>query len=159
MTWRSAASWILAVGLAAALGVLMGLQKFIGPDPNPIFGLIAGRSGVAAAEPLFRYAVGAAEILAAILLVFPRTRLQGALLGGGVALGAVVFHLSPFLGVRVPDVERVATLLRQGRTTAEIDAMALPTDGGALFAMALAFLAAAAALVWLERMGDAGGRR
>ena len=37
------------------------------------------------------------------------------------------------------------------KSRSEIDAMALPTDGGMLFMMALAFLAVAAALAWLER--------
>lgn len=49
-------------------------------------------------------------------------------------------------------MDRLVPLLQEGRTAAEIDAMDLPTDGGALFMTALAFLAVAAALIWLERV-------
>jgi hypothetical protein len=68
-----------------------------------------------------------------------------------LALGAIGFHLSPFLGVEIPQMDRLVALLQEGRSVSEIDAMALPTDGGMLFMMALAFLAVAAALAWLER--------
>jgi hypothetical protein len=145
-------SWVLAIGLAAALVFLVGLPKFVGPEPNPIFALIAGRTGVSLFEPYVRYAVGGAELGAAILLIMPRTRFYGALVAGAVAIGAIVFHLSPFLGTEIPRMDRLVPLLKEGRTVAEIDAMNLSTDGGALFMTALVFLAAAAALAWLERM-------
>ncbi len=144
-------SWALALGFAAALVVLVGLPKFVGPEPNPIFALIAGRTGVDLFEPYIRYATGAAELTAALLLIIPRTRFYGALLAGGVTLGAIAFHLSPFLGVQIPQMDRLVALLREGRSVSEIDAMALPTDGGMLFAMALVFLTVAAILTWLER--------
>ncbi|GAM97023.1 hypothetical protein U91I_00644 [alpha proteobacterium U9-1i] len=144
-------SWALALGFAGALVFLVGLPKFIGPDPNPIFALLAGRTGVALFEPYIRYATGAAELTAALLLVIPRTRFFGALIAGGVTLGAIGFHLSPFLGIQIPQMDRVVALLQEGRSVSEIDAMALPTDGGMLFMIALAFLAVAAALAWLER--------
>lgn len=144
-------SWALALGFAGALVFLVGLPKFIGPDPNPIFALIAGRTGVDLFEPYIRYATGAAELTAALLLIIPRTRFFGALLAGGVTLGAIGFHLSPFLGIQIPQMDRLVALLQEGRSVSEIDAMALPTDGGMLFMIALAFLAVAAALAWLER--------
>jgi DoxX-like family len=144
-------SWALALGFAAALVFLVGLPKFVGPDPNPIFALIAGRTGVSLFEPYVRYATGVAELTAALLLIIPRTRFYGALLAGGVTLGAIGFHLSPFLGVQIPQMDRLVALLQEGRSVSEIDAMALPTDGGTLFMMALAFFAVAVALAWLER--------
>lgn len=144
-------SWALALGFAAALVFLVGLPKFVGPDPNPIFALIAGRTGMDLFEPYVRYATGVAELTAALLLIIPRTRFYGALLAGGVTLGAIGFHLSPFLGVQIPQMDRVVALLQEGRSIAEIDAMSLPTDGGMLFMIALAFLAVAAILAWLER--------
>lgn len=149
-------SWVLALAFAAALAFMVGLPKFIGPDPNPIFALIAGRSGLSFFEPYVRYATGAAELTAAILLVVPRTRFFGALIAAGVTVGAIGFHLSPFLGIEIPQMDRLVELLQQGRSAAEIDAMNLPTDGGALFATALAFLVVAAALLWLERPNRAG---
>ena len=127
------------------------MPKFIGLEPNPIFALISGRTGVDLFEPYIGYATGAAELTAALLLIIPRTRFFGALLAGGVTLGAIGFHLSPFLGVQIPQMDRLVALLQEGRSVSEIDSMALPTDGGMLFMIALAFLAVAAALAWLER--------
>lgn len=145
------ASWVLALGLAAALLLIVGLPKFAGPGPNPIFALIEGRSGIAVFDPELRYLVGAGEFLAAALLIVPRTRFLGASLAGLITISAIGFHLSPWLGVQIPNLERVSALLREGRTVAEIDAMNLPTDGGALFYTALAFLTVALAIMWLER--------
>lgn len=144
-------SWVLALGFAAALVFMVGLPKFIGPTPNPIFALIAGRTGVDLFEPYLRYATGAGELAAALLLIAPRTRFLGALLAGAITLAAVGFHLSPFLGVTIPAMDQLVPLLQQGKGVAEVDAMHLPTDGGALFMTALAFLALAVALLWIER--------
>lgn len=151
MKFTRIVSWVLALAFATALAFMVGLPKFFGPDPNPIFALIAGRSGLSFFEPYVRYATGAAEIAAAILLVIPRTRFAGALLATGVTLGAIGFHLSPLLGIEIPQMDRIVELLQQGRSVAEIDTMDLPTDGGALFATALVFLVVALSLLWLER--------
>ena len=75
----------------------------------------------AIAEPFRAYGgntVGFTELVAAVLILVPRTRIFGALLGVGVISGAIFFHLFTPLGV-----DRV------------VDA-AGNTDGGALFAMA-----------------------
>ncbi len=144
-------SWVLALGLAAALAFMVALPKFFGPAPNPIFALIAGRSGIELFEPVVRYLVGVGELLAVVLLIIPRTRFFGASLAGLITLSAISFHLSPWLGVRIPEMEQLNPLLQEGRSVAEIDAMNLPTDGGALFYTALAFLAAALVIAWLER--------
>ena len=47
---------------------------------------------------------GVAEVGTALLILLPRTRLLGALAGLGVVTGAIVFHLSPWLGINVPGV-------------------------------------------------------
>lgn len=156
MRVRRIASWVLALGLAAALAFMVGLPKFIGPDPNPIFALIAGRSGFAWFEPYVRYLTGAAELAAATLLIIPAMRRFGAALAGAVVVGAIGFHLSPWLGVRIPEMSALTRLLREGRSVADIDAMNLPTDGGALFATALAFFAAAAAILLIEQQRPHG---
>ena len=85
--------------LLAAFLAMMGMQKF-GAE-NIIFATIAERSGIGLFEPLIRTLTGAAELGAAVLLLIPRTRLFGAL--GAVAIigGAIMFHLSPWLGINV----------------------------------------------------------
>ncbi len=97
--------------LLAAFLLMMGAQKF-GAE-NVIFDTIAGKSGIALFEPMIRMATGVAEIGAALLLILPRTRFLGAL--GAVAIigGAIGFHLSPWLGMKVamaPGAEPTTTL-------------------------------------------------
>lgn len=85
--------------ILAAFLVFMGIQKF-GAE-NIIFATIAERSGISLFEPAIRMATGAAEILAAALLVLPANRLLGALGALAIIGGAIAFHLSPWLGVSV----------------------------------------------------------
>lgn len=49
-------------------------------------------------EPWGRIGTGIAELIAAILLLIPRTTLLGALMGLGLMVGAIFFHLTK-LGV------------------------------------------------------------
>ncbi|MBW4360220.1 DoxX family protein [Flavobacterium taihuense] len=51
-------------------------------------------------EPYGRIGSGVAELIAAILILIPRTTLLGALLGAGVMLGAIFSHLF-VLGIEV----------------------------------------------------------
>lgn len=146
-------SWILAIGLAGALIGMVALPKLIGPSPNPIFALIAGRSGIALFEPFVRIATGLAEVASAVLLVLPRTRRFGAALAAAITLGAIGFHLTPWLGVQLPNMAQLEPLLQEGKTVAEIDSLELPTDGGALFMMALGFLVMAVVILWIELRG------
>lgn len=85
--------------LLAAFLAMMGAQKF-GAE-NIIFATIAERSNVSLFEPVIRIMTGVGELGAALLLLLPRTRLFGAL--GAVAIigGAILFHLSPWLGINV----------------------------------------------------------
>lgn len=155
MKIRVIGEWALALALAGAFVFMVGLPKFFGPSPNPIFALIAGRSGLDWFEPYVRYATGAAELLAAAALVIPRTRRLGALLAGAVTVGAIGFHLSPWLGVQMPEMGRLIAELQAGKSVAEIDAMNLPTDGGMLFYTAIAFLVTAVLIFALSAPGKA----
>lgn len=95
--------FILALSLVVAAGFLFfGVQKF--GATNPIFSIIADRSGISLFEPVIRMLTGVAEIVTAILVLVPRTRLLGALAGLGVLAGAIGFHLSPWLGINVPGI-------------------------------------------------------
>ena len=94
---------ILVLSIVVAAGFLFfGAQKF--GATNPIFSIIAERSGISLFEPVVRMLTSVAEIVTAILILVPRTRLLGALAGVGVLAGAIGFHLSPWLGINVPGI-------------------------------------------------------
>ena len=143
-------SWASGLVLAALL-VAVSLLELLGPTPSPVFGLIASRSGVALIEPFGRYFTAALQLVAVALIVPPRTRLIGAGLAVLIAGGALLTHLTPWLGVYLPDARLASEALAAGRTAAEIDAMALPTDKGAMFLLALAIAVLGTATVFLER--------
>jgi uncharacterized membrane protein YphA (DoxX/SURF4 family) len=75
-------------------------------------------------EPYGRIGSGIAELIAAILILIPRTTLFGALIGAGVMLGAIFSHLF-VLGIEVKN------------------------DGGELFILAIiTFLCCIALIYW-----------
>lgn len=85
--------WILRI-LAAGILLQTLYFKFTGaPESIYIFETL----GI---EPFGRYGSGVAELIAAILLLIPRTVPLGALLGLGVMAGAIMSHLGP-LGIDV----------------------------------------------------------
>lgn len=93
----------LALSLALAAGfIFFGIQKF-GAE-NIVFETIATRSGFNFFEPYVRMFTGVAELAVALLLLIPRTRFLGALGGAGLLMGAIGFHLSPWLGINVPTI-------------------------------------------------------
>ena len=93
----------LILSLVVAAGFLFfGVQKF--GATNPIFSIIAERSGISLFEPAIRIFTGVAEVIVAALVLLPRTRLLGALGGLGLLAGAIGFHLSPWLGINVPGI-------------------------------------------------------
>jgi hypothetical protein len=77
-------------------------------------------------EPYGRIGIGVAELITAFLLVWPRTRGFGAVIGLGVISGALFFHLTK-LGINVNN------------------------DGGKLFGLALATFVCCLVLVFIER--------
>lgn len=93
----------LALSLALAAGfIFFGVQKF--GSENIVFETIAQRSGLSFFDPYLRMFTGVAELIVALLLIIPRTRFLGALAGAGLLLGAIGFHLSPWLGINVPTI-------------------------------------------------------
>jgi uncharacterized membrane protein YphA (DoxX/SURF4 family) len=112
-------SWICRI--AAAVILLQTLYfKFTGAEESVY---IFTKVGL---EPWGRYAIGVAEPFAAVLLLFPRTVWLGAVIAGGVMLGAIGSHLTK-LGIVVKD------------------------DGGLLFALAIVVLAAALVTLFIHR--------
>lgn len=138
---KKALPWIL-VAFIAFVFIQSLFFKFSGSEETEIiFNTIADwmnsiglPSGLAEA---FRHhgglAVGVTELVASALLLFPLTRIFGALLALGTISGAIFFHLFTPLGV-------VRTVNAAG-----------DTDGGVLFFMACGVWVASALLIVLER--------
>lgn len=93
----------LGLSLLLVFGfIFFGVQKF-GAE-NVVFATLAERSGIALFNPEIRYFTGMSELLIALLILIPRTRLIGSLGGIGLLLGAIGLHLSPWLGIYVPKI-------------------------------------------------------
>jgi putative oxidoreductase len=111
-------SWVLQLAVAAILFQTL-FFKFTGaPESVYIFSTLG-------AEPWGRIGSGIVELVVVALIVYPPTIVYGAVLGLGVASGAILSHTK--LGLVV-----------QG-------------DGGLLFALAVTVLMASAGVVFLRR--------
>lgn len=112
-------SWILRIGVAVILLQTL-FFKFTGAaESKYIFETL----GI---EPWGRIGSGTVELVAAILLLIPATRVLGALIALLVIAGAIFSHLTK-LGIVVQD------------------------DGGLLFGLAIAVFVGSAALVAIHR--------
>ena len=94
---------ILPIILGAGF-IFFGIQKF--GASNPVFEIIAERSNIALFEPTIRRLTGVGELITGVLLIIPSLRLRklGVLSGLMILLGAIGFHLSPWLGINVPGI-------------------------------------------------------
>lgn len=115
----SSLDWACRLGVAAILGQTLFFKFSGAPESVHIFSTL----GV---EPWGRIATGVIELIAAVLVLIPRTAWLGAGIAAGTMVGAIASHLL-FLGIQT-----------QG-------------DGGLLFGLALAVLFAALAILWLHR--------
>ena len=118
-TLKTAATWLLR--LIAAIILLQTLFFKFTASPESVY--IFTKVGM---EPWGRIASGIAELIAAILILVPRTTWIGALMAMGVLSGAIFFHLTT-LGIEV-----------QG-------------DGGLLFAYALIVFISSAILLYMNK--------
>ncbi len=76
--------------------------KFSGAaESRHIFMTVGEFLGIGIFEPYGRYLIGTAELVAAILLLIPRSQVYGAIIAIGVLSGAIFFHLASPLGVVV----------------------------------------------------------
>jgi hypothetical protein len=93
----------LSYALAAGF-LFFGAQKF-GVE-NAVFEIIAERSGIDIFEPVIRRLTGVAELVTAALFLVPNARIKklASLSAAAVLLGAIGFHLSPWLGINVPGI-------------------------------------------------------
>ncbi len=105
---QRALPWILVL-IPAAVFLVFLPAKFSGAaETQHIFSTVGawlGTVGLGALEQPFTqyggYIVGSVELVAAVLLLIPATRLFGAILGDGILTGALFFHLFTPLGVAV----------------------------------------------------------
>ena len=112
-------TWILR--LVAAFLLLQTLFfKFTGAEESIYIFSTLGM------EPWGRIGTGVLELIASILILYPRTTFIGAALGAGLMSGAIFFHLAK-LGIAVKD------------------------DGGLLFAYALAVFISCVILLFIYR--------
>ncbi|MEO1149881.1 MAG: hypothetical protein AAFW83_02725 [Pseudomonadota bacterium] len=97
--------WVLALAVGGFL-VFFGYLKFSGAAfIFPYIEYKASTAGLPLADlayPVGNWLVGATEIVAGLLVLLPFTRRWGALVGVMPFLGAVVIHLSPYLGTVTP---------------------------------------------------------
>jgi uncharacterized membrane protein YphA (DoxX/SURF4 family) len=112
-------SWICRIVAAVILLQTLFFKFTAAPESVYIFTKVG-------AEPWGRIGSGVVELIAAILLIIPRTTWMGAVLAMGVMAGAIVSHLT-ILGIEV-----------QG-------------DGGLLFALALAVFLTSAVVLFIHR--------
>ncbi|MEM8747926.1 MAG: DoxX family protein [Actinomycetota bacterium] len=89
---------VLTYALSLLL-IVSGIAKFAG---GHVFAYIEHRSGIDLFDPVIGYATGVVEIVAGLLILVPRTRFVGAATAATVMVGAIGFHLSPWLGVSMP---------------------------------------------------------
>jgi len=87
MRYRTILLWVLRL-LAAVIMLQTLYFKFTGqPESVKLFTEIG-------MEPWGRYGTGVMELIASILILYPRTTGYGALLGLGLMTGAIFFHLT-----------------------------------------------------------------
>lgn len=80
---------VWALRILAALIMLQTLYfKFSGAEQSVRLFTILGM------EPWGRIGIGVLELIASILILYPRTTPYGALLGAGLMAGAIFFHLT-----------------------------------------------------------------
>ncbi|MEO1517693.1 MAG: DoxX family protein [Bacteroidota bacterium] len=87
------ASWIARIAVAIILLQTLFFKFTAAPESVYIFETVG-------MEPWGRIGSGITELIAAILLLIPRTKTLGALLSLGVISGAIFFHLTT-LGIEV----------------------------------------------------------
>ncbi|MBN9496494.1 MAG: DoxX family protein [Alphaproteobacteria bacterium] len=119
--------WLLALWIAYIF--IWYLQyKFTGADGSVwLFTVLTDWLGFSGYEKPMRIGVGAAELLAAILVLIRRTQVFGAAMSAGIMAGAIFFHVVSPLGIDPYE------------------------DGAVLFTEACLVLLAALAILWLRR--------
>lgn len=99
-TMVNAVGWLLRI-IAAVILLQTLFFKFTGaPESVYIFTKVGSGIGLTFLEPWGRIGSGAMELVAAVLLLWPRWSWLGSLLALGVMANAILFHLT-ILGIEV----------------------------------------------------------
>lgn len=101
-----------------------------------IFGVLGNWSGFEWFAAYGAYGVGVVELIAAIMLLIPMTRLYGAIIASGVMVGAVFFHLFTPLGIEMPEFDNMGNIIGD--------------DGGLLFYNAVGVMISSLIVALLE---------
>ena len=123
-------SWVLQV-IVAAIFVMAGLPKLTGDEGSKALFEVLG------AEPMGRLAAGVFELLAAVLILFPKTVAIGGVLSLGIISGAILSHFTK-LGVSIDSVAL-------GQPALE------PINGPSMFIMAVIVFIASLGVVAIRR--------
>lgn len=128
---RKHIDWLPAIIIAGIL--LMTIpSKFGGAVmTDAIFRQVGQALGLGFFESIGAYLVGAAELVAGILVLIPATRHYGAVIALGVMAGAIFFHLFTRLGMVVAYCTSGAPLDQCGQNGGEV------MQNGSLFYMAI----------------------
>lgn len=114
-------SFLLVLRIVVAIILIQTLRFKFTAHPDSVY--IFTKVGL---EPFGRIGIGVLELIAAILILIPKTIWTGALLTAGLLSGAVMMHLTQ-LGIEINN------------------------DGGTLFYMALGVLLLSLIILWNER--------
>ena len=137
---RVMGSWVLALFLTVMFLLIADQTLFPAtPAKNVVFPLLAHNSGIPLFEPTGRLAVGLLDVLTALLVFIPFTRRIGAILALAICAGATGVYLM-WLSTAIP-----------------VEIGSTDTDGGMLFDLTLALLAASALLVFIHPGRSKGG--
>lgn len=142
--------WALAITLSVLL-LFIAIQQLFGPAPSPVFGMVEVKSGISFFEPYGRYMTATLEIIAVALLLWPKTRTKGAMLALVISLTAIGFHLSPWLGIVIPQPDAFARAWAANLPMLA-DAHMLPNDKGGMFMLAIAIAVLSAANLWFDHV-------
>ena len=127
--------WVLALFVALGVFIPSLFFKFSGAaESRHIFEVVGQWTGIGLFEPYGRFLIGVAELVASIMLMIPFTQVYGAILGLGVMIGAIFFHLVTPLGVTVRWMEN-----------------GVPQEDGTLFFLAVLSFFACLSIIWIRR--------
>ena len=93
--------WVLSIYIAFVFVQSLFFKFTSAPESIHIFQTIEDWIGLGFFEPGMRYLIGVAELIFAILVLIPATRIIGAMGALAVISGALFFHLVSPLGVVV----------------------------------------------------------